>query len=58
MPKIQQQISNEFLKKLKESQEISDTMIEQLRELFSGGEKLKVDVLANIFSAKEVGDLK
>jgi hypothetical protein len=58
MQKIQEQISNEFLTRLKGSQDFSDEMIEKLRELLVKGEKLKAEEIEKIFSDEENGALK
>ena len=58
MAKLQQEIADAFLDELNESPDISPTMIDQLRELFSGGKKLKADDLVKVFSPPAGGDVK
>jgi hypothetical protein len=58
MGKLEQQIAEAFLEKLRESPDVAPTMIEQLRELFSSEEKLKADDLVKVFSRPASGDVK
>ena len=58
MAKLQQEIADIFLKKLKDSPDISSTILDQLRELFSSGKKLRADDLVKVFSPPSGGDVK
>ena len=58
MQNIQEQIAEEFLNRLKESQDFSADMIEKLRALLAKDEKLKAEEIEKIFSGEENGDLK
>jgi len=56
--KLQDEIANTFLEKLSESQDVTPEMIDRLRDLLSGKEKLKADDLVKVFSPPAGGDIK
>lgn len=50
MPTIQENILEEFYKKLTDSEGFNDAMVEQLRELIEAGKKLSAADLATVLS--------
>ena len=58
MPTLQQQITNKFLAKLAESQDVDAEIIDRLRSLLARSKKLKADDFVKIFSISAGGDLK
>lgn len=58
MPRIQNEIADTFLEKLKESPDVTSEMVAALRELLSMGKKLKADDLVKVFSLSPGGDVK
>jgi len=49
MAKLQEEIANSFLEKLRESTAVTPDMIDGLRDLLSGKKKLKPDDLEQVF---------
>ena len=58
MAKLQEEIADAFLEKLKESPDLTPKMIYQLRELLSSKKKLKADDLVEVFSPPAGGDVE
>ena len=58
MAKLQNEIADSFLERLKESPDVSSEMVAALRELMSAGKKLKADDLVRVFSPPPGGDVK
>ena len=58
MAKLQDEIADTFLEKLKESPDVTPEMVAALRELLSAKNKLKADDLVNVFSPPAGGDVK
>lgn len=58
MAKLQNEIADSFLEKLKQSPDISSEMVVALRELMSAGKKLKADDLIKVFSPSSGGEAK
>ena len=54
----QQQITNKFLAKLADTEEIDAAQIEQLRALLAQGKKPRADEFVRIFSLPAGGDLE
>jgi hypothetical protein len=58
MAKLQSEIADTFLEKLKESPDVTPEMVVALRELLSSTKKLKADELVKVFSPPADGDVK
>ena len=58
MPTLQKQITEKFLSKLAESQDVDAEKIDRLRSLLASSKKLKADDFVKIFSVSAGGDLK
>lgn len=58
MAKLQNEIANTFLEKLKESPDVKPEMVVALRELLSATKKLTADDLVKVFSSPAGGDVK
>lgn len=58
MAKLQGEIADTFLEKLKESPDVTAEMVVALRELLSATKKLKADDLVKVFSPPAGGDVK
>lgn len=58
MAKLQDEIANKFLEKLKDSPDITPEMIDGLRQLLTGKKKLKADDLVKILAPPAGGDVK
>ncbi|MEX2181913.1 MAG: hypothetical protein WD771_07715 [Gemmatimonadaceae bacterium] len=58
MAKLQDEIAETFLEKLKESPDVTPEMVTALRELLSAKKKLKADDLVKVFSPPAGGDVK
>lgn len=58
MVKLQDEIADTFLEKLKESPDVTPEMMDALRELLSAKKKLKADDLVKVFSPPPGGDVK
>lgn len=58
MAKLQDEIAEIFLAKLKDSADLTPEMIDGLRKLLSAEKKLKVDDLVKVFSPPAGGDVK
>jgi hypothetical protein len=58
MPTLQQQITEKFLRKLAESDEVDAPKIEKLRILLSENKRAKVEDFVKIFAAPAGEDLK
>lgn len=58
MAKLQDEIADTFLEKLKESPDVPPEMVDALRELLSDKKKLKADDLENVFSPPAGGEVK
>jgi hypothetical protein len=58
MAKLQNEIADTFLEKLKASPDITPEMVAALRKLLSATKKLKVDDLVKVFSPPAGGDVK
>lgn len=57
MPTIQENILEEFYKKLTDSEGFNDAMVEQLRELIEAGKKLSAADLATVLSRESEENL-
>lgn len=58
MAKLQDAIADTFLKKLKESPDVTPEMVDGLRKLLSAKKKLKADDMVKVFSPPAGGDVK
>jgi hypothetical protein len=59
MATLQKQITNKFLEKLAHSKGVDATQLNELKTLFSGDKKIKVEELVKVFSLpRGGGDLK
>ena len=58
MAKLQDEIAETFLEKLKESSDVTPAMIDALRELLSDKKKLKADDLVKVFAPQSGGEVK
>lgn len=58
MAKLQNEIADTFIEKLKESPEVTPEMVVALRELLYAKKKLKADDLVRVFSPPAGGDIK
>ncbi len=59
MATLQKQIADKFLEKLAHSKEVDAIQVSELKTLFSGDKKIKVEDLVKIFSLPHGGgDLK
>lgn len=58
MAKLQDEIADSFLEKLKESSDVTPEMIDGLRELLSAKKTLKADDLVKVFAPPAGGDVK
>lgn len=56
--KLQHDIAQTFLEKLKESPDVTPEMVDALRELLSAEKKLKADDFVKVFSPPAGGDVK
>ena len=58
MAKLQEEIADTFLERLKESPDATPEMVAALGELLSATKKPKVDDLVKVFSPPAGGDVK
>lgn len=58
MGKLQDDIADSFLEKLKKSPDVTPEMVDGLRELLSARKKLRPDDLVKVFSPPAGGDVK
>ncbi len=58
MVKLQNEIADAFLAKLKASPDVKPKMICEIRKLLSSNKKLKADDLVKVFSPPTGGDVK
>jgi len=53
---LQKQIADKFLEKLAHSKEVDAAQLNELKTLFSGDKKVKVEDLVKVFSLPHGGD--
>ncbi|MGZ5874816.1 MAG: hypothetical protein ACXWKP_22165 [Bradyrhizobium sp.] len=58
MPTLQAIITERFLAKLRECEDMDEAKIEQLQSLFAAGKKIKPDDLVKILSSPAGSDVK
>ncbi len=58
MASIQEEILESFYEELAKLDEIDEEMVNQIREVFSSGKKVKADALVAIFAQESEGDLQ
>ena len=58
MTKLQDEIATKFLEKLRESPDVTPAMVDRLRELLSGAEKLTADDVETAFAPPSDRDVK
>lgn len=58
MAKLQNEIADTFLKKLKDSPDVTPEMVAALRELLFATKKLKADDLIKVFLPPAGGDVR
>jgi predicted nuclease with TOPRIM domain len=58
MAKLQDEIAESFLEKLKETPDVTPEMVDGLRDLLSAKKTLKGDDLVKVFSPPADGDVK
>jgi len=58
MARLQDEIADTFLEKLRESSDVTPAMIGALRELLSGKKKLKADDLVKVFAPQSGREVK
>lgn len=58
MAKLQDEITETFLEKLKDSPDVTLEMVDALRELLAAKKRLKADDLENVFSPPVGGEVK
>lgn len=58
MAKLQGEIADTFLEKLKDSPDVTAEMVEGLRELLFSNKKMRADDLVKVFSPPAGGDVK
>ena len=56
MATLQKQIADKFLEKLAHSKEVDAAQLNELKTLFSGDKKVKVEDLVKVFSLPHGGD--
>lgn len=58
MAKLQDEIVNTFLEKLREAPDVTPEMVAGLRELMSAKKQVQADDLVNVFAPPRGGDVK
>ena len=58
MAKLQDEVAEAFLEKLQDAPDLTQEMIDGLRQLLSDKKKLKADDLVKVFSPQAGGDVK
>jgi hypothetical protein len=58
MATLQRQIADKFLEKLAHAKDVDAAQLDELKTLFSGNKKIRVEDLLKIFTLPAGGDLK